>query len=266
MNPKPSILQKIAERKWEELRRETAQTPLPKLQEAAQNAPPPKPFAEALRSGGSSISVIAEIKKASPSKGVIREDFDHVRIAREYEDAGAAALSVLTDEHFFQGKLQYLTDARRETNLPVLRKDFTLDRYHVWQARAAGADAVLLIAALLDDRKLRELYDLAQELGMDALVEVHDEQELQRAARLEPNLLGVNNRNLNTFETTLETAFRLRPLAPPEAVFVSESGIASRADMRRLETARADAVLIGESLMRADSIAEKMRELQGRDS
>lgn len=253
----------ICQHKRRETEQRRAQTPLSELQSAAEAAPAPRPFADALRFNGAP-RLIAEVKKASPSKGVLRADFRPVQIAREYEAAGADALSVLTDEHFFQGSLRYLTEIRAAVRLPILRKDFTLDEYHVWEARAAGADAVLLIAAALDDAQLRSLKRLTEQLGMTALIEVHDEAELERALSTEPRMIGVNNRNLRTFETTLETAFALRPRVPREIVFVSESGIHTRADMRLLEAHRVDAVLIGESLMRAESISEKVDELRGR--
>jgi len=197
------------------------------------------------------VNIIAEVKKASPSKGVIRPDFDPVAIARSYADNGAQAVSVLTEEHFFQGHIDYLSMIRREIDIAVLRKDFIVDPYQVYEARAAGADAFLLIAAVLNAEQLRALIRLGSSLGMHALVEVHTAAELEIAVNAESNIIGINNRNLNTFETDIETTLRLRPLIPSGIVTVSESGIATPEDIRRLRSCGIDAFLIGESLMRA---------------
>ncbi len=256
-------LKKILQFKRKELEREKNQTPLPDFRLAAKKAGQPRPFVDALRSDGN-VRIIGEVKKASPSKGVIRDNFNPVDIAKEYERAGVDALSVLTEKSKFEGDLQFLKDIRKAVNLPILRKDFLLDEYHIRQAYAAGADAVLLIAAILGDAELRSLKRLTEQLGMTALIEVHDEAELKRALSMEPRMIGVNNRNLRTFETTLETTFALRPRVPKEIVFVSESGIRARADMRQLEAHRVDAVLIGESFMRAESISDKVAELRGK--
>lgn len=196
-------------------------------------------------------AIIAEVKRASPSKGVIRSDFDPVWIAQRYAAAGASALSVLTEEHFFQGHLQYLEAIRAAVSLPLLRKDFTLDPYQVVEARAWGADAVLLIAAILDDARLSELHTAARDLGLDALVEVHSEDELERVRALGASLIGVNNRDLHTFVTRLATAEWLRPLMPPGVTAVAESGIETAADIARLRRAGYQVFLVGESLMRA---------------
>lgn len=208
------------------------------------------------------LSCICEVKKASPSKGLIREDFRPVDLAVEYEIAGADAISCLTEEHFFQGSSQYLADIRQKVKIPVLRKDFIFDPYQIYEAAALGADAVLLIAAVLDDDRYKELYTLAKGLGLSVLNEVHDEEELQRISALSPEIIGVNNRNLKTFEVSLDTVQRLKPYAPDGAVFVSESGIKNNDDMKMVRSLGADAVLIGEALMRSQSIKAKLNELR----
>jgi len=207
------------------------------------------------------LGVIAEVKKASPSKGLIREDFDPVGIARTYEKNGAAAISVLTEERFFQGHREHLEAIRQAVDLPILRKDFLIDSYQIVEARAWGADAVLLIVAILEDALLREMLDAAEACGLDVLVETHDESELERAADAGATIIGINNRDLRTFVTTLATAERLRPLVPAGAIAVAESGIHSRADIVRLRDAGFTSFLVGESLMRAPDPGEKLREL-----
>jgi indole-3-glycerol phosphate synthase len=224
---------------------------------------PTRGFEAALaRRGDAPIRLIAEIKKASPSKGLIRADFDPVAIAKTYAAAGAHALSVLTDRAFFQGDLEYLAAVRAAVSLPVLEKDFVVDEFQILEARAAGADAVLLIAAVLDDGQLREYAHQARELGLAALVEVHREAELERVVDI-ATLIGINNRDLATFETDLATTERVLREAPDDRVMVSESGIASRDDVLRLSDLGVDAVLIGETFMRAPVIEEKVRELMG---
>jgi indole-3-glycerol phosphate synthase len=213
--------------------------------------------------GGPSVRLIAEIKRASPSRGPLRADLDPVALATVYEANGAAAVSVLTDCRFFRGSLADLRAVRAQTTLPVLRKDFVIDPYQVYEARAAGADAILLIVAALDARQLADLYDLARELGMDALVEVHSEAELGRALSVEPAIVGVNNRDLRTFEVDLETTARLRPLVPPDVVFVAESGVRSNADVQRLAALGAHAMLVGEALVVAPDVGRAVRELVG---
>jgi indole-3-glycerol phosphate synthase len=207
--------------------------------------------------------LIAEIKRASPSKGSLRPDLDPVALAREYERCGAAAISVLTDEQFFQGSLDDLRVVRKKVNLPVLRKDFVLDPYQVYQARAAGADAILLIVAALSDDALQTLHRLSADLGMAALVEVHNVAELERALKIGPRIVGVNNRDLRTFEVDLETTARLRPLLAAGVTLVSESGIQSQADVARIESFGADAILVGEALVRAQDVGGKIEELMG---
>lgn len=214
------------------------------------------PFEQALKREG--ISFICEVKKASPSKGVIAEDFPYLQIAKEYEEAGAAAVSVLTEPYYFQGCDDYLRDIAQTISIPVLRKDFTVDAYQIYEAKLLGASAVLLICALLDEKTLREYLDIAHSLGLSALVEAHTEEEVQQALRAGARIVGVNNRNLKTFEVDVTTSVRLRKLVPEDVVYVSESGIRNRADVAKLRENGTDAVLIGETLMRS---ADKRREL-----
>jgi indole-3-glycerol phosphate synthase len=212
---------------------------------------------------GETVALIAEVKHASPSKGVLIEPFDPVALAATYAQNGAAAISVLTDEAFFRGSLDHLTAVHRAVSVPVLRKDFVIDPYQVYEGRAAGADAILLIVAALADAQLAELHALVRSLGMAALVEVHHEEELARALRVEPALIGINNRDLQTFQVDLSTAARLARFAPTGVTLVAESGVHTRADMRRMAQAGAHAVLIGEALVQAGDIAAQVRELSG---
>ena len=219
-------------------------------------------FAGALRRQ-QGVALIAEVKKASPSAGIIRADFDPVRIAGEYEAAGAVALSVLTDKKFFQGELAYLRQIRATVRLPLLRKDFIIDELQIHEAVAAGADAVLLIAAILDDAQLLAYRQLAGQLKLAALVEVHDDRELARALAAGAEIIGINNRNLKTFQVDLATTERLAAQIPAGKTIVAESGIHTRADVARVAAAGVHAILVGESLMRSDNIAGKIRELLG---
>ncbi|MDH3997660.1 MAG: indole-3-glycerol phosphate synthase TrpC [Desulfuromonadales bacterium] len=260
------ILDKIAQYKQQEVAQAKSRRSLASLQQGiADLEDQPRGFLRALRTCADSdwTAIIAEVKKGSPSKGVIREDFDPLTIAEEYQRNGATCLSVLTDEHFFMGHLLYLHQIRELVSLPLLRKDFICDPYQIYEARAAGADAVLLIAAMLDDSQLAEYNALAGELHLDVLLEVHDEAELERALKTDCELIGINNRNLQTFETDLATTERLLPLIPQSHFVVAESGIANRADVLRLQGAGAKGFLVGESLMREDDIGVKLRELQG---
>ena len=210
------------------------------------------------------VAIIAEAKKASPSKGVIQPDFDPVRIAKNYKQGGAHCLSVLTDVDFFQGSLDYIPLVRETVDLPVIRKDFIIDPMQIAEAHAVGADAILLIAAILETEQMRDYRLQAESLGMDALVEVHNEQELEAAMKAESRLIGINNRNLNDFSVSLETTFTLRQKIPAEIPVVSESGISTVEDMRRLNEAHITAALIGESLMRAGQQDQLLREFLGK--
>lgn len=247
------VLERILAAKAEELEQARATKPLAAVRREAEAAEPARDFLGALRSriAAGRPAVIAEIKRASPSRGVLRADFDPAAIAASYERHGAAALSVLTDERFFQGALAHLAQARTACALPVLRKDFVVDAYQVYEARAAGADCVLLIAAALESPRLRELESVARALGMAVLVEVHDADELERAAALETPLLGINNRNLRTFETRLETTLELLARVPAGRIVVTESGILVPEDVRRLRAAGVGCFLVGEAFMRA---------------
>ena len=260
------ILQRILARKREEIAERKTRAPMDALRERCEDAPPVRGFTAALRTRteAGQAAVIAEVKKASPSKGVIRAEFDPVSIARSYERGGATCLSVLTDVDFFQGNDAYLQQAHAACALPVLRKDFTIDRYQIQEARALGADAILLIAAALDNAALANLHAYAIQCGLDALVEVHDMLDLQRALPLpnsEHTLIGINNRNLRTFETSIETTLLLRPDVPGDRLLVTESGITTREDVARLRAAGVDAFLIGETFMRARDPGDALRDL-----
>jgi indole-3-glycerol phosphate synthase len=259
-----TILDKIVAVKRQEIAAARAQRPLRDLQAALCDAPPLRDFQGALAAGGP-VKLIAEIKKASPSKGVIRSDFHPLEIARTYAQHGATCLSVLTDETFFQGQLAYLTQVRQEVALPLLRKDFILDPYQVFEARCAGADAVLLIAECLNDEELRRLHDTIRELGMAALIEFYEPRQLPRLLALNATLIGINNRDLRTFVTDLGHTLRLRPQIPAACVVVGESGIRTPADVRQLAAAQVQAMLVGESLMAAPDIGLAVRTLLGTD-
>jgi indole-3-glycerol phosphate synthase len=258
-----TILDRIVADTRESLAAAKRRVPLHDLRRRAEKSPTPRGFTQALR--GTHITLIAEVKKASPSRGVLREDFDPVWIASRYAEGGAAALSVLTDERHFQGHLDFLPAIREKlpNGPPLLRKDFLFDEYQLYEARAAGADAALLIVAILEQPLLEDLLDLARDLELDALVEVHDVAEMLRARSAGADLIGVNNRDLRTFEIDIATTERLRPLAPPSVTFVAESGIFTREDMLRLERAGVSAALIGEGVVTAPDPADKVRELIG---
>jgi len=257
-----TILDEIVSTKRAEIARAKERLSAGELQSVIKDSPQVRDFFAPLAAGGS-IKLIAEVKKASPSKGIIRQDFDPVQIALAYESAGATCLSVLTDEPYFQGSLDYLRQIRATVNLPLLRKDFILDSYQLLEARAAGADAVLLIAECLDDCNLRKLHNEALELGMTPLVEFYDPENLPRVLAAGAQLIGVNNRDLRTFVTDLGHTIRLREQVPLDAVLVGESGIHTRADVLRLQEAGVDAMLVGESLMAQDNIAAAVRILLG---
>ena len=261
----PDILARILERKREEVAEGVRRVPVADMRRRAEDAPSPRGFRAALEAkiGKGRPAVIAEIKRASPSRGVIRRDFDPPVIAAGYERGGAAALSVLTDRDFFQGAPGHLRAARSATGLPALRKDFLVDPWQVHEARAMGADCVLLIVAALDDGALRELAALAGELGLDTLVEVHEDAELERALRAGAPLIGINNRDLRTFETSLATTERLASRVPEDRLTVTESGIASRADVARLRAHGVHAFLVGEAFMSAPDPGERLAALFG---
>jgi indole-3-glycerol phosphate synthase len=254
-----TILDEIVAWKRVEVARQARDRALEAVREAAASAPVPRDWIGALRRPG--VSLIAEVKRASPSAGALRPGVDSAALAAEYAAGGAAALSVLTDARYFRGSLDDLCAARAATSLPALRKDFTVSSYQLYEARAAGADAVLLIVAVLDDEALAELYKLAQALGMAALVEVHNEAELRRALAIEPRVVGVNNRDLHTFQVDLATTARLRPCIPGEVVLVAESGVHVPADVAQLAEIGADAMLVGEALVRAAQPRDKARQL-----
>jgi indole-3-glycerol phosphate synthase len=258
-----TILDEIVISKHAEIAAARRRLPLEDLLSQVTLAAPVRDFCAALRGNGP-IRLIGEIKKASPSAQTIRTDFDPVAIAQIYQQHGASCLSVLTDAPYFQGRLEYLTQVRAEVGIPVLRKDFLIDDYQVFEARAAGADAILLIAEILDDTSLRRLLEQARALGMSALVEFHDESNMSRALASGAELIGINNRNLRNFTTDVEHTLQLRDRIPADVLLVSESGIRTRSDVERLEAAGVSAILVGESLMRAADIGLAVEQLLGR--
>jgi indole-3-glycerol phosphate synthase len=255
------ILDRIVSHNLGELEFKKRRLSMAELQRLASEQPSALDLASALRGDG--IQLIAEVKKASPSRGIIRPDFDPVEIAKIYAGNGAAAVSVLTEAKHFQGSLDHLKDIRKALpdKLPLLRKDFIVDPYQIYESRAYGADSLLLIVAILKPEKLRELLGISHELNMSCLVEVHNEAEVEIALKSRAKIIGINNRDLNTFNVDIATTERLRPLIPPDRIVVSESGIKERTDIEKLRQLGIDAVLIGESLMSAPDIAARMREL-----
>ena len=258
-----TILDQILAHKRTEVAARQASLPIAELLRQASGGPAPRGFTAAikLRINSGAPAVIAEVKKASPSRGVIRADFDPAAIARSYAGAGAACLSVLTDERFFQGNDQYLHDVRTATPLPALRKDFIVDRYQIAEARALGADCVLLIVAALSAHELRDFYAATLELELDALIEVHDRAELERCLELSPSMIGINNRDLKTFDTRLETTYRLLAQIPNDIVVVTESGIHERAQVDAMRSHGVNAFLVGEAFMREHDPGAALRRL-----
>lgn len=255
------ILDEIIEKRKLQLEKEKAINSLETMKMLAfAIETPTKSFKKAL--AFETLAVICEVKKASPSKGLIRKKFEPVEIAKEYETAGANAISCLTEEYYFQGSSEYLKEIRKSVNIPILRKDFIFDEYQIYEARVMGADAILLIAGVLDTQKLIEFSRIAKSLGLDCLVEVHNKEELVFALEANAEIIGINNRNLKTFDVDLETTKRLSKLIPKGKIIVSESGIATNADMKSAKQFGANAVLIGETLMRSDSISNTIKQLR----
>ena len=261
-----TILDNIAGKKRDRLSSAKHRTSLQELKSLARDIEPPRDFGAAIKKGNAGIRIIAEIKKASPSKGLIRADFDHRTIAAVYEDKGVDAISVITEEDFFQGRLEFLPEVKRVVSRPVLRKDFIFDEYQIYEARTKGADALLLIAALLDVRQAADLMGLSEELGMAVLFEVHDSGELEDALKMNAPIIGINNRDLKTLSIDLNTSLMLRKKIPGDRTAVCESGIRTRDDVLKVETAGLDAVLVGTCLMEAPDIGAKLDQLMGRRS
>ena len=263
MSNTPDILGKILRRKHEEIIERSAKMDIDAVAQWAADAEPVRGFVKSIeaRIAEKQPAIIAEIKKASPSKGLLREDFDPAAIAKTYQAHGAACLSVLTDIDFFQGGDEYLMQARSACTLPVIRKDFIIDPYQVVEARAINADCILLIVAALDDTALKELLALAHELGMDVLLEVHDELEMQRALSTDARLIGINNRSLHTFETSLQTTLSMLGMVPEERILVTESGIHTSADVKLMRDNNIHAFLVGEAFMRAEDPGVRLAEL-----
>ena len=259
----PTILKKILARKHEEIAERSAHVTIPQLIEQAETASAPRGFAAAIAAkiAAGHSGVIAEIKKASPSKGVIREDFDPAAIAESYEQGGACCLSVLTDVDFFQGADEYLKMARSASTLPVIRKDFIIDEYQIYEARAMGADCILLIVSALSEEQLNQLHEVARSLGMDVLIEVHDGAELDIALKLDNPMVGINNRNLHSFEVSLENTYQLLSKIPDDKIVITESGIHSPADVAAMRQHNVNAFLVGEAFMRSEEPGERLAEM-----
>ncbi|KDR95856.1 indole-3-glycerol phosphate synthase [Peptoclostridium litorale DSM 5388] len=255
------ILQKIVDRKKQRVQEEKSKKPLEELLLKIESMGPCRDFKMAIERGG--ISLIAEVKKASPSRGVMKEDFDPEQIAREYEKAGVDAVSVITEEDFFLGKPKYLKTVRDIVSVPVLRKDFIIDPYQIYQSRAMGADAILLIASILTKDQLAEFYEIAKGIGIHCLVETHTIEEVEKAISAGAQIIGINNRDLSTFKTDISKTAELIKHIPKDKIVVSESGIMSGEDSKSVHDMGADAVLVGQSIMESGSIADKVKELKG---
>ncbi len=262
-NKTPDILIKILNRKREEISERSAKVSIETLKQQCNNADTARGFIKSIENkiNDNQAAVIAEIKKASPSKGLLRANFEAAEIARSYAKYGATCLSILTDKDYFQGHEDYLKQARAACNLPVIRKDFIIDPYQVYEARAINADCILLIVAALDDKNLQSLFDLAHELNMDVLMEVHNEQEMQTALNTSARLIGINNRNLRTFETSLDTTLNMIEMVDDNRILVTESGIHSKDDVQLMLDNKVNVFLVGEAFMRADNPGEKLAEL-----
>ncbi|HHT00758.1 MAG TPA: indole-3-glycerol phosphate synthase TrpC [Thiomicrospira sp.] len=265
MSGTPTILKKIIFRKLEEIQEGCDRIPLREMKQKAMMASttPTRGFAEAMQAklDAGQSAVIAEIKKASPSKGVLRDPFDPVEIAKSYQENGAACLSVLTDKDFFQGSNEYLMQVREAVDLPIIRKDFIVDDYQVYEARVIGADCILLIAAAIGDAQMYELTETALTLGMDVLVEVHNKEELERALRLPLPMIGINNRDLHSFDVSLDTTIEMLDMIPDDRIVITESGILGKEDVAKMREHAVNSFLVGEAFMRAESPGEKLAEL-----
>lgn len=262
-NAMKNILEEIRQHKVIEVRNRKKEISLQEICKKIKCSDAPKDFAKALMDKAKDVgmALICEVKKASPSHGLIRADFDHIQVARDYENAGAACLSVLTDEKYFMGSNQYLQEIRAVSNLPILRKDFMVDPYQIYEAKMLGADCILLIVAMLDDEKLVELEQCAFDLGLSVLIEVHNEEELQRVSKLKSKLIGINNRNLKTLKVNLQTSIELSKQVPQGYILVGESGIKSRSDIETLQKCGINHFLIGEHFMRQEDIVSAVRNL-----
>jgi indole-3-glycerol phosphate synthase len=262
-NPPPDILVKILNRKREEIHERSAKVSIEQLKQQCESADTVRGFIKSIENkiSNNQSAVIAEIKKASPSKGLLRENFEPAEIAKSYAEHGAACLSILTDKDYFQGDEEYLKQARAACELPVIRKDFIIDPYQVYEARAIDADCILLIVAALDDKELQSLFDLAHKLSMDVLMEVHDEQEMRRALKTGACLIGINNRNLRNFDTSLDTTLSMLDMVSENHILVTESGIHTKDDVQLMRDNNVNAFLVGEAFMRADDPGEKLAEL-----
>ncbi len=255
-----TILDKIVDYKKEELASVRRRVSLKDVQSKADDAEPTRPFLGNFRKN--EINIIAEVKKASPSKGIICEDFNPIKIAEQYQEAGAKALSILTDEHFFQGQLDYIAQIKKQVTLPCLRKDFTISDYHIFEARGAGADAILLIAAILEKAQLKDYQSLAMELDMSVLIEIHNEAEWEKISDLNPKLVGVNNRNLKDFTVDLNHSYELVKLMPKNITKISESGLQTHNDLVNLQSAGFDGFLIGETFLKEKNVGAALRKIR----